>query len=432
MLSHVGWPVLVGLAVTSLLYVLIYRGPLNLPIMHRYFASHPVTFCETGLFFIGLAGLVLKCMAVVREQSRVGAIGLPEVQEPEAIESASRLLDEVESWNSGRRESLLGRRLRDALEHIERTGSAAGLGDELKYLADMESARQQDSYSLVRIVVWATPMLGFLGTVMGITEALGDLSTNAGALASSPETAIQGLLGGLYVAFDTTALALTLSMILMFIQFLIDRVEVHLLSVVDGRANEDLVGRFAVENTSSDPQVAVIERMAQSVVRATEQLVQRQSQLWQTTMESAHSQWNKLLTATGDHLQTALSTGLEQSLASHARQLIDAERGVAGQIRQEWDTIQDGLARHATLLQSQQVELSRHGETMVQVLQATGEVIKLEQALNANLAALSGSKNFEETVMSLSAAIHLLNARLGRTDSVPSVDLRILPKSRAA
>ncbi|MFM2094140.1 MAG: hypothetical protein RIS70_1264, partial [Planctomycetota bacterium] len=54
------------------------------------------------------------------------------------------------------------------------------------------------------------------------------------------------------------------------------------------------------------------------------------------------------------------------------------------------------------------------------------------QALNANLAALSGSKNFEETVMSLSAAIHLLNARLGRTDSVPSVDLRILPKSRAA
>ena len=52
---------------------------------------------------------------------------------------------------------------------------------------------------------------------------------------------------------------------------------------------------------------------------------------------------------------------------------------------------------------------------MSQVLQATGEVIKLEQALNDNLRRLAGAKNFEDTVMSLSAAIHLLNTRLGET-----------------
>ena len=57
--------------------------------------------------------------------------------------------------------------------------------------------------------------------------------------------------------------------------------------------------------------------------------------------------------------------------------------------------------------------MAEHGELMQQVMQATGEVIQLEAALNQNLHSLSGAKNFEDTVMSLSAAIHLLNARLG-------------------
>ena len=64
--------------------------------------------------------------------------------------------------------------------------------------------------------------------------------------------------------------------------------------------------------------------------------------------------------------------------------------------------------------QAQQAELTRHGEILLQVLEATGQIVNLEQALNQNLRALAGAKNFEDTVMSLSAAIHLLNSRLGK------------------
>jgi len=49
-------------------------------------------------------------------------------------------------------------------------------------------------------------------------------------------------------------------------------------------------------------------------------------------------------------------------------------------------------------------------------------VAKLEAALNHNLEALAGAKNFEQTVMSLAAAIHLLNARLGE---LPSESTRV-------
>ena len=49
-------------------------------------------------------------------------------------------------------------------------------------------------------------MLGFLGTVIGITLALGDLSPQS--LVNEPEVAMQGLLGGLSIALTSDHLAL--------------------------------------------------------------------------------------------------------------------------------------------------------------------------------------------------------------------------------
>jgi hypothetical protein len=86
------------------------------------------------------------------------------------------------------------------------------------------------------------------------------------------------------------------------------------------------------------------------------------------------------------------------------------------------------------MMQAQQQEMSRQSEVLLQVVQATGNVVTLEQSLNANLKALAGAKHFEETVMSLSAAIHLLTARANAAqENVPVVDLKQTPlRGRAA
>ena len=414
-ISGIGWPVLLGLGATTLFFVLIYRGPLNHPVMHRYFASHPVTFCETGLFFIGLAALCLKLLEVGRQYVYLGGVHVsPAPPDGQSVAECDRLMREIDQLPAGPRGTHLARRLRDAFEHVDRSGTAAELNDELKYLADVEAAKQQESYSLVRIVIWATPMLGFLGTVMGITEALGDLSANAKLLATSIDTAIQGLLGGLYVAFDTTALALVLSMVLMFIQYAIDRCEQQLLGTVDQLANQELVGRFELAATSSDPQVAVIERMAHSVVRSTEHLVQRQAQLWQGTIESAQTNWQSLFSDTNQQVQEALGEAMKRSLAEHSTRLEQLGRQLSDPLRTEWQALQREMAEQTRALLQQQTELRRQADILSQAIAATGEVMRLERALNDNLSALAGSKNFEDTVMSLSAAIHLLVTRLGK------------------
>jgi biopolymer transport protein ExbB/TolQ len=419
-LGNLGWPLLLGLAATSLFFALVYRGPLNTPTMHRYFASHPVTFFETGLFFVGLAALGLKLLEVASQFVGLRSVQLADVPEGgNAIDDCNGLRTQLDQLPANAQRSHLARRLRDALDHVARTGTAAQLGDELKYLADVENARQQESYGLVRIVIWATPMLGFLGTVMGITEALGDLSANAKLLATSIDTAIQGLLGGLYVAFDTTALALTLSMILMFIQFMIDRVEQQLLTAVDNRANESLMGRFQGTSTSTDPAVAAIERVAHAMLRATEQLVQRQAQVWQGTIESAHQEWQGLYDTAGEQLRASLAAAMgdavRESLRLHTEQVAALDAAFARPLVEQWEKVEQGLDRQTDKLRDHATQLQGQTDILAKAIAATGDVLRLEKALNGNLAALAESRNFEDTVMSLSAAIHLLTTRLGKS-----------------
>jgi hypothetical protein len=131
-------------------------------------------------------------------------------------------------------------------------------------------------------------------------------------------------------------------------------------------------------------------------------------------------------------MQQSLAAALDHSLASHAAHMAQIEQSSAEQLQQRWEQWQNVLSENAQLLHAQQQGMTRQGELMTRAIEATTDVIKLEQALNQNLSALAGSKNFEETVMSLAAAIHLLNARLSKAEA-PHVDLTATSyKGRAA
>jgi biopolymer transport protein ExbB/TolQ len=362
----------------------------------RYFAGHPINVIETALFFVGLAALAIKLFELLGEFRALGSVSLSDAADNQPPTKAAGWLEELEKLPARARDSHLGRRLRDALDSVLRGGSADQLTDELKYLAETAAGRAQDSYSLVRIVIWATPMLGFLGTVVGITDALGDLgrelsTTSAADAGGSLNTAMEGLLAGLYTAFDTTAIALCFSIGLMFIQFMLDRGESQLLEIVEQQASQELAGRFETTGAAHDPSVQLMQRLSQSVLKTTEHVVERQAQLWQQSITAAHDQWQRVSKQSTEQMQTALAGALSQSLNQ---------------------------------LAAQQQEMVKQGEMMAQVIRAAGDVVQLESALNTNLAALAGAKNFEDTVMSLAAAIHLLTTRLGHSAESQPIELR--------
>jgi biopolymer transport protein ExbB/TolQ len=429
MFASLIWPLALGLGVTAGFYALLYRGPLHHPLMHRYFAGHPINIIETALFFIGLAALTLKLFELLGEFRALSSVVLEKSPGGQPPSKASQWLEALAKAPQSAQHSYLGRRLRDALEAVAQRGSAENLNEDLKYLSEMDAGRASDSYSLVRIVIWATPMLGFLGTVVGITDALGDLgrelSTSSAADAGGAlNTAMQGLLAGLYVAFDTTAIALCFSIALMFIQFMLDRGETQLLETIDHRASEELGGRFELLGSTTDPNVQWMQRLSQHTLKSTEQLVIRQAELWQQSITAAHDQWQRVSHQSTEQMQTALTAAIGQSLAQFAAQIAKSEKTSTEQLSLRWEQWQTALSQNARLLHAQQQEMVKQGELMTQAIRAAGDVVQLERALNNNLAALAGSKNFEDTVMSLAAAIHLLTTRLSHVPESPQLEYK--------
>ena len=429
--GQIGWPLIWGMAAWVAFYTLVRQGVLSSPLIDNYLAGHPVEYIESAMFFVGLAALGLKLLDVLQQHATVNRINIPEPSESgDRPEDCSHLLATLEKLPARLRESYLARRLHDALSYVQRKGSADELDEQVRYLSDMDAARQQEGYALPRLIIWAIPILGFLGTVIGITLAITNLSPEQLAAREGVDALTQNL----GVAFNTTATALALSMVLMFASFLIERVESELLNAVDQRAGESLIGRFEQFGSSTDPQVRTIQKMADAVVHSSEKLVARQAQLWQDTISAAHKQWNSVAQSATEQTQQALEQSLATSLKIHAKHLADTEKQSSERTEQISQKLASAMATYAKAIEKQQGELHRQGEIMQQAIDASGRVTKLQDALNGNLNALAGAKNFEDTVMSLAAAIHLLNARLGAagTDNQVRLDGKDNAKGRAA
>ena len=412
-------PILWGTLATAGFYGLIHADVLGGQFLRRYCAGHPVEYVETAMFFVGLAVLVVKALEILGQYQAVSRPVLgPLSPTGRLAEDCGVLLDRLGDLPSGRRNDYLVRRLREALEHVRHRGSADALDEHLKYLADLDAGRQQSSFALLRIIIWAIPILGFLGTVIGITLAVANLAPSA------LEDSLPKVTAGLGVAFDTTALALALSIVLMFGQFITDRAEGALLAEVDDRVWAELEGRFEQLPAGPDGQLAVVRRMAETVVGATEGLVRRQAELWQESMEVASARWREMADAAGKQLQTALSSALAASLKAHGQQLAAIEQSAAEENRRYWNQVQRTQAQNTQAMASLQEALAGQAEVLGRAVEAAGEVARLEDALNRNLAALAGARHFQQTVMSLAAAIHLLNARLAEPPAVvPSIQL---------
>jgi biopolymer transport protein ExbB/TolQ len=404
-------PIVWGVLACAAYYGLIHGGPLNLPVMHRYFTHHPVEYGETLLFSIGLAALLLRLADIVVQRSLLGKSPWKDIQPAELPldEHCGALSAELERHRAQRPGEYYLGRLLGAVHHVLHVGTTQGLSDELKYLADADATRSHAKFGLFRVIVWAIPILGFLGTVIGITLALNGIDPK------NPDESMLHVITGLGLKFDTTAVALSLSMVLMFVHFFVDQAETSLLWAVDRKVEEDVAQYLPSVPTGGDGQVAAIRRMGEVVVAATEQLVRRQAQLWQTSIDAAAARWNEM----ADGSAATLTRALEESLQRHAQRLAANEETIAEQGRRQWEKIAQGQREHAQNLAALQNSLTQQAESMERIVQATHDVEKLEDALNRNLNALAGAKNFEQTVLGLAAAIHLLNGRLAESATAP-------------
>jgi len=410
-------PILWGSAAAGAFFCLIHGGVISDVNVVRYLAGHWVEYVEVLLFCVGLASLALKAVDVATQRRGLAGCGLPPIpdggQDPAfAAELAAALPDTLpaDAW--------LPRRLREALDFVGRTGAADGLEDHLKYLADLDASRAAGGHGLVKFVVWAIPIMGFLGTVIGITEAIANLSP-------TQLENITLVVAGLGVAFDTTATALALSMVLMFVQFILDRQEQQLLAAVDETAWATLAGRFQTP-AGGDVTALAVARLGEAVTRSTRELIEAQAKAWQGLEQTAGAGVERMLAESGVALRTAVTTSLEETLGRWHSSLAEAHAHLTGAHEDRWAKAAGALSEAVAGLGRQQGEHAGQTELLARVVDATRDIATLERALEGNLATLGSAGRFEETLTALSAAVQLLAARAADVAEPRRVDLAVV------
>jgi len=162
-----------------------------------------------GLWVLAIIGLKARTLLHERRLLRRSLLDLkPGISVlPEDVRQYSRPLQTLPPEE---REYLLPRALLTALQRFGSTRNIQDVSTAVKDVCETESERLYSELSLVRYIIWAIPAIGFIGTVRGIGEALGQAHR-------AVEGDIVGVTVSLGVAFNSTFIALLISILIMFL-----------------------------------------------------------------------------------------------------------------------------------------------------------------------------------------------------------------------
>jgi hypothetical protein len=139
------------------------------------------------------------------------------------------------------RDSIFVNRIRKALELFEARNSKSEAM--LNSLSAVDANRSNGSYALVKVFLWAIPILGFIGTMVGLAGLHSSLVFDASDPAAI-KAAFSNLTGALCFVFDPPLLGVILAMFLSFLMALIQKQEEKALTMIDAFCSEKLLPKL--------------------------------------------------------------------------------------------------------------------------------------------------------------------------------------------
>jgi biopolymer transport protein ExbB/TolQ len=396
---------------------------LHHPLLHRYLLGHPICVAEVAAFWLGVATLIGLWRGANHER-RMHRDWPAEQFVPEDLSSQppgellAHWLDHLSDLPVRVQHGRLARRLTELLRRLQRHGEPHRMPDELREISERDGNAAFENMGLVRIIIWAVPMLGFLGTVVGITATLGKLDFG------DAQQAMVQLKTGLYVAFDTTALAIVLAIALMFLQHPIDRRWQAVLATVDEASGSLLEAALPMLRTvPPDSPAHAVQEFALRLESAMQQLVERQATVWRQTIDAAHSHWEQLVCSATATVHEGLSEALEQALSTQAQQVIVVQQQAAEALDSRWRQWQSVLSDHARAMVAQQQALVRQSELLQTSSFHAERIADQQQQIAQQLRRVSGPGDLAAATRILAEAVAALHEQMihrGAADGLPA------------
>jgi hypothetical protein len=306
-----------------------------------------------------MAAMGIKMLGIFAQFATLDSVRLPNAGiNGQTVADVPGLLAKLESLAPSLQYSYLVERLTNTLKYVERKRTADTLDAHLQFLQSADVSRAAQSYGLVRTLFIAIPILGLLGTAVGVTMALANWN-------AENEQSLPAIITSVSAAFDATIQAIALTMILLFAKLFAEKLESRLLSAVDVKAAELLIGRFQQYGCENDSHLASVRKMSEQLLSVVQTSTEKQAELLKTTLDQTGRRWTEMFENTASTLNRVMAGAagsLEESFASAATALDEALSGAvlegltrhakslnAG-VEQHTKTLEDTLIRHAAFL----------------------------------------------------------------------------------
>jgi len=160
-----------------------------------------------------------KCFAIMKDRYLFNVDLLEGAAEgTDGEDDLASMLEALENLPARIRTTPLVRTLSASLRRFLITENVQNTSETIDANVESLAVKQEAENSMVRYLIWAIPAIGFIGTVRGIGQALSQADQ---ALAGD----IAGMTESLGVAFNSTFVALLISIVLMFLLHQLQRLQ---------------------------------------------------------------------------------------------------------------------------------------------------------------------------------------------------------------
>ena len=250
---------LLGIGITFFWYLIMFLLP------DRKSVEEPITvgiylremFCErswpqyitTLLTYWCMAILVLKYINIRKQRRAMILEALPsDIADEINVQNLVEFHNHVVNFPKPLRNTFIVNRIRKALEFFYVRQNNPEVAQMISSQSEVDANKVAGTYSIVKVFLWAIPIMGFIGTVLGIGQAIGGFGSVLSVGDSGGTEAIVGaltpVLGSMGVAFDTTLLALVFSILLSFPASSLQGAEEDLVTSVDEYCIDNLLKRL--------------------------------------------------------------------------------------------------------------------------------------------------------------------------------------------
>jgi biopolymer transport protein ExbB/TolQ len=210
-----------------------------------FYGHLAVSLLNTLFFFWAMAIIYLKVGMLKRQKAALLLDILPtQLGQEITAQNVGVFIGHLYALPEKLRDSMMVNRIRKALEFFEVRQNSGDVREMMASQSEIDAARITGSFVLLKAFLWAIPLLGFIGTVVGLSHAIGGMNFSNVSDVSKVVDAINNVTAGLGTAFDATLLGLVLAMTLNFPLNSLLKQEDDNLSNIDAFCNEVLLPRL--------------------------------------------------------------------------------------------------------------------------------------------------------------------------------------------